>query len=238
MVDNEHLLAGLRALLEDVLEGAAAASNECDAMRANLDLYVHDELEGQDAAARQPGLWAHLQICAECRQQHDMLLSLLTAEARGDLSPLPPQPAVAAAPDAPPWHLALEPATGQRPSLLFVFLPAYLQDSLRRGRTSAGWRGAPGQPGSDTLLLSYLGETEAGEAMVQVYARPVAGEPEQCMFTVIAVSEPMPRVAWLVWGEQQLETALDADGVGQLGPVSLSLLDNAEACTFSLRLLS
>lgn len=238
MVHHDFTPAGLRALLQDILEDAPAAKNECDVMRRNLDLYVHDELEGRDARSSQPDLWAHLQGCAECRQQYDLLLTLLTAEARGELLPLPPRPAAVGVAEASPWRLLLDPEVGQRPSLLFVFRPAYLRDSLRRGRTADGWRGAPGQPAAETLLLSYLGETPAGEAMVQMYARPLAAEPAQCLLTLIAVAEPMPRTAVLTWGDRTLETASDSDGSGQFGPAPLAALDDAAPGAFSLRLVS
>ncbi len=238
MVHNQYERAGLRALLKDILEDVPATSDECDVMRRNLDLYVNDELEGWDAAARQPDLWAHLQSCAECRQQHDMLLALLTAEARGELTPLPPRPAVVAAQDMPPWSLVLDPGPGRQSSLLFVFLPAYLRDSLYRGRQVAGWRGTPGHIGPDTLLLSFLGETPAGEAMVQVYARPLPGEPAQCVLTVIAAAEPMPRAAVLAWGKHMATVSLDEDGAGEFGPLPLAALDSAEADAFSIRLWS
>ena len=236
MVHDDPMHAGLRALLDDLLDGAAAANDECDAMRRNLDLYVHDELEGRDAAGRQPALSSHLQTCADCREQHDMLLSLLTAEARGELTPLPPRPAIAPVPSLPPWKVVVEPGPSERPALVFVFLPTYLRDSLRRNRVAEGWRTAPGQPASETLLLSYLGETPAGEALVQIYARPVAGEPAQCMLTVIAAAEPMPRTAELAWGGHTARASLDADGAGQLGPAPLAALDDAEAYAFSIRL--
>lgn len=234
MVYDERVRAGLRSLLDDILGDAAAAEGECNAMRRNLDLYVHEELEGRDPAARQPALWAHLQGCAECRQQHDMLLTLLTAEARGELVPLPPRPLTAPAP--PPWRLQLEAQPDGRPSLVFVFLPAYLHTSLHRERTAAGWRAAAGPAFAETLLLSYLGETPAGEAMVQVYARPAQDDPGQCLLTVIAAAEPMPRRAVLSWGDHTLETPLDPDGAGQLGPAPLSAFDNAAPDAFVLRL--
>lgn len=233
MFDDEHWQAGLRALLEDILEDTDAPPDDCVAMRQNLDLYVNDELEGQDARGRQPALWAHLQSCTACRAQHDMLLALLTAEARAELTPLP-SPSSAAAVDAPPWRVVIEPRAAERPALLFVFLPTYLRDGLRRGRSAEGARAAQASP--DTLLLSYLGETPAGEAMVQLSARPVAGAPAQYMLTVIAAAEPMPRTAVLTWGGQTLETVLGEDGVGQLGPVARAALDGAEADAFTLRI--
>ncbi len=238
MAEHEHLQAGLRALLEDLLEDAPATGDECDVMRRNLDLYVDDELEGRDAAGRQPALWAHLQGCATCRQEHDTLLALLKAELRGELASLPPRPAVTPVSDMAPWRLLLAPGAGARPELLFVFWPAYLRDSLRPHRTAEGWRGAPGQPASDTLLLSYLGETPAGEAMVQVYARPLAGEPAHCLLIVVTAAEPMPRAAVLAWGEHTLTVALDPEGAGQFGPVPLSALDHPAADAFSIRFVA
>lgn len=232
MVHDPHM--GLRVLLEDILEGAPANSERYDTVRRNLDLYVHDEMEGRDAMARWPEFWAHLQECERCREQHDMLLALLMAESRGELSPLPLRPA--SAPVALPWYQVSDPGSGRRPSLLFVFLPAYLHDSLRTGRQAAGRRSAPGQPAQGTLLLSYLGEAPIGEVLAQVYAQPLSGETERYTLTVAAVAEPMPRKAALTWGELTSETLLDRDGRGQFGPVPLAALDDAAPDAFTLRL--
>ena len=83
--------AGLRALLQDRRAAPWSPRGECDAVIAQLDLFVHDELRGVDVCARHPRAWQHLQVCVDCRAEHDMLLELLLAEARAELAALPPR---------------------------------------------------------------------------------------------------------------------------------------------------
>ena len=45
-----------------------------------LDQYVELELNGEDAAARFPGLAAHLRSCPDCRLDHDGTLDAARAE--------------------------------------------------------------------------------------------------------------------------------------------------------------
>jgi hypothetical protein len=233
-------IAGLRALLGDLVEEPDRADSECATVRGKLDLYVSDELDGLDVRARHPALWQHLQTCTACRQEHDSLLDLLAAEARGELTPLPARPPAVRAPAELPWRVVFNPSDKPRPELLFVFAPAYLSQSLRPAATAAGLRVAEQHPTWDTLLVSYLGETPAGEVMVQVYARPDASDPASCLLTIVAVAEPMPRAVSLSWGEQTLETVLSPDGNGQLGPVPLAALDESGLTdeAFTLRLLT
>lgn len=233
-------MAGLRALLGDLVEEGERADSECITVRGKLDLYVSDELDGLEVRARHPTLWKHLQTCAACRLEHDSLLDLLAAEARGELTPLPARPPAVLAAAELPWRVVVNPADRPRPELLFIFAPEYLRRSLRPVATAAGLRIADQHPTWDTLLVSYLGDTPAGEAMVQVYARADASDPASCLLTVVAVAEPMPRAVSLNWGGQTLETTLGPDGDGQLGPVPLAALDEdglAEG-SFALRLLT
>jgi hypothetical protein len=52
----------------------------CDECFELLDQYVELEIEGQDAARRLSGLRNHLDGCPACREEHDSLLALVTAE--------------------------------------------------------------------------------------------------------------------------------------------------------------
>jgi hypothetical protein len=45
-----------------------------------LDQYVELELAGEDAAARFPGLAAHLRSCPDCRVDHEGMLDAVSAE--------------------------------------------------------------------------------------------------------------------------------------------------------------
>jgi hypothetical protein len=228
--------AGLRALLQDVLDAPRSPRGECDAVIAQLDLFVHDELRGVDVRARHPRAWQHLQVCADCRAEHDTLLDLLAAEAHGELAPLPPRRIVASPPVAQPWRLVFEPlADHPRPALAFVFAPAYLLRSLQPAAVG-GRRGGLAPP-ADALILSYLGEAGGGEVSVQVYARPVRGDPAHCTLALIAVGEPMPAAAALAWGGQTWQQPLSPDGDAEFGPLPLAALSHSPAEAFSLRLL-
>jgi len=54
----------------------------CDECFAELDRYVELELAGADANAAIPGLRAHLDGCPACREEHDSLVALVSAEQR------------------------------------------------------------------------------------------------------------------------------------------------------------
>jgi hypothetical protein len=57
--------------------GPAAPELGCDACFEQLDRYVELEVAGADADAAVPGLRAHLEGCAACREEHDSLYALL-----------------------------------------------------------------------------------------------------------------------------------------------------------------
>ena len=52
----------------------------CDECFAELDRYVELELAGVDADSEIPGLHAHLVGCPACREEHDSLYALVSAE--------------------------------------------------------------------------------------------------------------------------------------------------------------
>ncbi len=54
-------------------EGPEVSCEECF---ERLDEYVELELGGVDAERRVPGMRAHLEGCAACREDHDSLLAL------------------------------------------------------------------------------------------------------------------------------------------------------------------
>jgi hypothetical protein len=208
-------------------------------MMKNLDLFVSDELDGVDVRARHPHLWQHLQRCAACQEEHDNLLELLLMAENMDRLPDIPSLQMPRSPSAPqPWHLLFERLPGQpRPALLFLFSPAYLQKSLRPA-ARVGQRSAVGI-WSDVLLLTYLDESEAGEIVAHLYARPDVTGADTCTMLVVAVGEPMPRAVTLTWGGQVWEATLGPDGDAELGPVPLTALEGPELYpeAFSLRLL-
>jgi hypothetical protein len=56
----------------------------CDECFELLDEYVELEIQGADADERIPGLRNHLNGCPACREEHDSLLALVTAEDPAD----------------------------------------------------------------------------------------------------------------------------------------------------------
>jgi hypothetical protein len=59
------------------LLGPAGPEVGCDECFDQLDVYVETELAGADAAARHPGMAAHLEGCPACREDHESLKALL-----------------------------------------------------------------------------------------------------------------------------------------------------------------
>jgi hypothetical protein len=64
----------------DRLLGPAGPEVGCDTCFAELDRYVELELAGADADAAIPGLRAHLDGCPACREEHESLRDLVSAD--------------------------------------------------------------------------------------------------------------------------------------------------------------
>jgi hypothetical protein len=64
----------------DRLLGPEGPEIDCDACFDELDRYVELEVAGADADTAVPGLRAHLDGCAACREEHDSLFALVSAE--------------------------------------------------------------------------------------------------------------------------------------------------------------
>jgi hypothetical protein len=62
------------------LLGPAEPELTCEECFEELDRYVELELAGRDADATVPGMRPHLEGCPACREDHDSLAALLTAE--------------------------------------------------------------------------------------------------------------------------------------------------------------
>jgi hypothetical protein len=62
------------------LLGPAGREVGCDECFELLDRYVELEVAGEDADAAIPGLRAHLDGCAACREEHESLLALVSGE--------------------------------------------------------------------------------------------------------------------------------------------------------------
>jgi hypothetical protein len=70
------------ALLLARLLGPAGPEVSCEACFEQLDRYVELELAGADAEAVVPGMAAHLEGCAACREDRDALAGLLREDLR------------------------------------------------------------------------------------------------------------------------------------------------------------
>jgi hypothetical protein len=62
------------------LLGPAEPELTCEECFEELDRYVELELIGRDADAAVPGMRPHLEGCSACREDHDSLATLLSAE--------------------------------------------------------------------------------------------------------------------------------------------------------------
>jgi hypothetical protein len=62
------------------LIGPASPELGCDECFEVLDSYVELELAGAPAGAQMPLMHAHLAGCSACRDDHDSLLALLSAD--------------------------------------------------------------------------------------------------------------------------------------------------------------
>jgi hypothetical protein len=62
------------------LLGPAGPEVGCDTCFELLDGYVELEVAGGDADRAFPGLRAHLEGCPACREEHDSLQALISAE--------------------------------------------------------------------------------------------------------------------------------------------------------------
>ena len=60
--------------------GPDAPELGCDECFDQLDRYVEAELEGRDPEAAVPGMTAHLSGCPACREDHESLVAMVSAE--------------------------------------------------------------------------------------------------------------------------------------------------------------
>jgi hypothetical protein len=59
------------------LLGPEGPEVSCDECFERLDVYVELEVEGRDADAALPGMRAHFEGCAACREEYESLLDLV-----------------------------------------------------------------------------------------------------------------------------------------------------------------
>jgi hypothetical protein len=72
---NEAVLGFLR-----ILEGVREEEISCDEIYSRLDEYVERELSKKDAAQLMPLMRDHLDVCPECCEEYEALLSVLNEE--------------------------------------------------------------------------------------------------------------------------------------------------------------
>ncbi|SRR5258708_35436918 len=59
----------------------------CDEMYARLDQYVETEMKGMDMGRLMPLLQEHLEICTDCGEEYEALLSIIEKTKRRQVSP-------------------------------------------------------------------------------------------------------------------------------------------------------
>ncbi len=62
------------------LLGPAGPEVTCEECFERLDAFVELELAGADAERAVPGMGAHLEGCPACREDHESLVALVSAE--------------------------------------------------------------------------------------------------------------------------------------------------------------
>ena len=66
--------AHYRRLAIEIAEEEMRAQ-QCARIGDLLESYVDAELSGEDAPALYPHVWAHLQVCARCREAYKLMLA-------------------------------------------------------------------------------------------------------------------------------------------------------------------
>jgi len=74
---NEAVLGFLR-----ILEGVREEEIPCSEIYAKLDEYVEREVSKKDAAQLMPLIREHLDVCPECCEEYEALLSVLNENAK------------------------------------------------------------------------------------------------------------------------------------------------------------
>jgi hypothetical protein len=84
-----HLGRGSRDLPDEVVDGFLRVLEEirladmpCSQVFSRLDEYVEKEVRGQGAARLMPLLREHLDLCPDCCEQYEALLSVLEESSR------------------------------------------------------------------------------------------------------------------------------------------------------------
>lgn len=81
---NEHATDQLdHRLALKLLLGPAGPEVTCEQCFELIDVYVELEHQGASPDERIPGMRAHLEGCAACREEHDSLLALLASDDSG-----------------------------------------------------------------------------------------------------------------------------------------------------------
>jgi hypothetical protein len=76
--------ASLQKLLESIRHTCEDEPN-CEQVYELLDQYAESELEGGNAKDLMPLVYHHLEVCHDCNEEYDLLLSMLRA--KSDMRP-------------------------------------------------------------------------------------------------------------------------------------------------------
>lgn len=79
-MDNNKRLAWLKKVYRTEAEEVL-----CSVCLDQIDVYVDRALQGQDMARRMPAIHQHLEQCAVCQEEYELLRSLVEAESGNDV---------------------------------------------------------------------------------------------------------------------------------------------------------
>jgi len=227
-------------LAEAIAESHGVNCQECKEL---LDVYVDDELQGRNVEQLHPLIWQHLQLCASCREIHNLLAETLSLERQSKPSHVPQPTTIPRlsflqprAPDA-PWITRLRPRlTGMPFSLTFSFNLSYLRTILSPPSPLLARKDVPVSPSTTLLLLSDAVPVGDQTLAVEMTASRSVESPDlyphgyrlRLRATIVGTA-PLPRGLWatLVWAGQARSSPVDDQGQADLGEVSLAALQEA-----------
>jgi hypothetical protein len=213
-------------------------SLDCDECDDLLDIYVDEELAGQDVEQAYPLIWRHLEGCVRCNQAYQLLLDSLSRERSQPSSqeflrvPMSPRLPFSASPSGnTPWMARLRSRIGGAPlGVVFAFNLSYLH-SLLAPPALAAVRADDFLPSpASRLLLSDTVTVGEQNLVVEVTATRNPEEPEHLDLKAVISSSPrLSEKLWarLTWADQTRSAPVDTQGRVEFGAVSLARLQAA-----------
>lgn len=229
----------------DLVEAVDEARADCAECLSNLDIYISEELQGNDAPTLYVNMWKHLQGCDDCKRDHDQMLDVLKRERAGSEGYVPTpnlatpplsflQPAAKGIDWVSRVRSRLADAAG---GVEFVFSLKYLADRLllspmqlqpTRGNNSVT------SPAQQRLLLVDDITFENQQVNVEVKTTLDADRPDfLTLHATLSSNASLPENVWatLTWAGETYQAPVTLvshdEGRAQIEDVSLSLLRDA-----------